>query len=551
MAPDQCVRVFGFPGWLRRLGALMLAGGLLVSPAAHSESSDDDADAAPWSSATLKGLELRNIGPALMSGRIAHIEILPDDPATWYVAVGSGGVWKTENAGTTWTPIFDKESSYSVGTLAIDPGNPDSVWVGTGENVGGRHVGFGDGVYHSTNGGASWTKRGLSETGHISRIIVHPKDPDTVWVAAQGPLWSQGGERGVYKTTDGGETWQQVLSKGPWTGATDLLIDPTDPNRLYAATWQRHRTVATFIGGGPESAIYRSEDGGDTWVQLTEGLPKNVNVGKIGLALSPQQPSVVYAAIELDNRTGGVWRSTNRGGSWEKRSDKVSGGTGPHYYQELYASPHRFDRLYLMNNTTQVSEDGGTTWRALNNELKHVDDHAIAFRPDDPDYLMVGSDGGLYESYDNEEELALHQQPARYPVLQSGGRRRGAVLSGLWRHPGQQLSGRPVAHRQPPRHPQFRLVHHAVCRRSSVCGRTGQSGHHVRRMAGRESGARGSHHRRIRAHSAPARAGRPGGTVQLGRADSRQRAQPATRLFRLATAVALRRSRRQLARAVG
>ncbi|MEM1229119.1 MAG: glycosyl hydrolase [Pseudomonadota bacterium] len=373
----------------------------LLSPAAIAAEGDEDSP--PWSAETFKGLALRNIGPALMAGRIAHIEILPEDPATWYVAVGSGGVWKTVNAGTTWTPVFDEESSYSIGTLAIDPSNPDSIWVGTGENVGGRHVGFGDGIYHSSDGGDSWTQRGLAASEHISKIIVHPEDPQTLWVAAQGPLWSKGGERGVYKTTDGGESWRQVLSAGPWTGATDLLIDPDNPKRLYAALWQRHRTVAALMGGGPESGIYRSDDGGESWNALEQGLPSDVNVGKIGLALSAQQPNVVYAAIELDNRTGGIWRSTDYGASWEKRSDMVSGGTGPHYYQELYSSPHRFDRLYLMNNTTQVSEDGGKTWRPINNEYKHVDDHAIAFRPDDPDYLMVGSDGGLYESYDNEQ----------------------------------------------------------------------------------------------------------------------------------------------------
>ena len=258
---------------------------------------------------------------------------------------------------------------------------------------------------------AAWIPQNI-----FQKIIIHPDDPNTLWVAAQGPLWSKGGERGVYKTTDGGQTWRQVLSKGPWTGATDLLIDPNNPDRLYAATWQRHRTVATYIGGGPESGIYRSDDGGESWDKLTEGLPKKgVNVGKIGLALSSQKPNVIYAAVELDNRTGGVWRSTNFGASWTKQSDKVSGGTGPHYYQELFTSPHKFDRLYLMNNTTQVSEDGGKTWRAINNEYKHVDDHAIAFRPDDPDYLIVGSDGGLYESYDNEKSWRFI---ANLPVTQ-------------------------------------------------------------------------------------------------------------------------------------
>ena len=366
----------------------------------HVQAAEEDDG--PMSSATFKGLELRNIGPALMSGRIADIAIMPGDPATWYVAVGSGGVWKTTNAGTTWTPIFDDQPSYSIGAIGLDPTNPHTVWVGTGENVGGRHAGFGDGIYRSKDGGASWEHLGLEDSDHISKIIVHPEDPNTVWAAAQGPLWSKGGDRGLFKTTDGGKTWRNVLSGGEWTGVTDVVMDPRTPDRLYAATWQHHRTVAAYIGGGPESGIHVSEDGGETWAELENGLPEG-NRGKIGLALSPQRPDVVYAAIELDRRTGGVWRSEDRGASWEKRSDEVAAGTGPHYYQELYASPHAFDRIYLVSNTTRISDDGGTTWRDINNELKHVDDHAIAFRPDDPDYILMGSDGGLYESYDNEQ----------------------------------------------------------------------------------------------------------------------------------------------------
>ena len=369
---------------------------------APDTSSAKEEDEAPLSSSTFKGLELRNIGPALMAGRIADIVITPDDPATWYVAVGSGGVWKTTNAGTTWTPIFDEEASYSIGSVTVDPSNPNTVWVGTGENVGGRHVGFGDGVYRSRDGGETWENLGLKDSDHISKIIVHPEDPNTVFVAAQGPLWSSGGDRGLFKTTDGGETWENVLSAGEWTGVTDVVMDPRNPDRLYAATWQHHRTVAAYVGGGPESGVHMSEDGGETWTELTNGLPEG-NMGKIGLAISPLRPDVVYAAIELDRRTGGVWRSETRGASWKKMSDAVGAGTGPHYYTELYASPHKFDRLYLVSNTSQVSEDGGETWRNINNEYKHVDDHAIAFRPDDPDYILVGSDGGLYESYDNEK----------------------------------------------------------------------------------------------------------------------------------------------------
>ena len=360
----------------------------------------DEKDAKPLSSPTFDAFKLRNIGPAFMSGRIADIVIVPDDPATWYVAVGSGGVWKTENAGTTWKSLFDGQGSYSIGTVVLDPSDPSRVWVGTGENVGGRHVGFGDGIYRSNDGGASWENMGLKKSEHISRIIVHPEDPDTLWVAAQGPLWSPGGERGVYKTTDGGKSWTNVLKSGPYTGATDLLIDPRNPDRLYAATWQRHRTVAAYVGGGKESGLWRSDDGGETWERLKSGLPEG-NMGKIGLAISPMQPDVLYAAIELDQREGGVWRSADRGSSWTKMSDAVGGGTGPHYYQELYASPHHFDRIYMVSNTSLISSDGGKTWEPLNNKTKHVDDHAIAFRPDDPDYIVFGSDGGIYESYDH------------------------------------------------------------------------------------------------------------------------------------------------------
>ncbi len=366
-----------------------------AAPAAPSAEPSDETDHGPFA-----GLELRPLGPALMSGRIADIAIHPEDPATWYVAVGSGGVWKTTNAGTTWTPLFDDQASYSIGCVALDPTNPEVVWVGTGENVGGRHVGFGDGVYRSDDGGSSWRRMGLERSEHISKILVDPRNPDVVWVASQGPLWSPGGERGLYRSDDGGATWNQVLGDDEWTGVTDVVMDPRDPDSLVAATWQRHRTVAAYIGGGPRSGLHRTTDGGATWTKLSEGLPKG-NLGKIGLAISPQQPDVLYAAIELDRRTGGVWRSANRGASWEKRSDMVSGGTGPHYYQELVASPHAFDRIYLMDVRVRVSDDGGRTFRRLGNEHKHSDDHALAFHPTDADWLLAGTDGGLYESFDH------------------------------------------------------------------------------------------------------------------------------------------------------
>lgn len=363
---------------------------------------------------TFAGLEFRSIGPALMSGRIADIVIHPEDENTWYVAIGSGGIWKTENSGTTWAAIFEEQGTYSMGCLALDPSNPEVIWAGTGENVGGRHVGYGDGIYRSADGGKSWKNKGLKNSEHLSKIIIHPNDPNTLWVAAQGPLWSKGGERGVFKTTDGGASWKQVLGDQEWTGATDLVIDPRHPDRLYAATWQRHRTIAAYMGGGPNTAIYRSEDGGESWEKLSSGLPKG-NMGKIGLAISPQQPDVVYAAIELDRRSGGVFRSENRGAHWQKMSDEVAGGTGPHYYQELYASPHQFDKIMLMDVRLQVSDDGGKTFKPMHHRNVHVDNHAIAFRKSDPDYVLLGNDGGLYESFD---KMAHWQFVANLPVTQ-------------------------------------------------------------------------------------------------------------------------------------
>ena len=353
----------------------------------------------PMQASTFNGLSMRNVGPAFTSGRISDIAFHPDNQNIWYVAVGSGGVWKTKNAGITWNPIFDDQPSYSIGCVTIDPSNPHTIWVGTGENVGGRHVGYGDGVYRSQDDGRSWKKMGLEASEHISKIVVHPENSDVIWVASQGPLWNSGGERGLYKSTDGGETWNKVLGEGEWTGVTDLVVDPRDPDLMYAATWDRHRTVAAYLGGGPGSGIHQSTDGGETWTKLSGGLP-GVNMGKIGLAISPQNPDRIYAAIELLRTEGGVFMSENRGQTWTKQSDAVAGATGPHYYQELYASPHHEGRLYLVNNSMYVSDDHFKTYRFLKRDGMHSDSHAMAFRDDDPDYLLVGTDGGLYESLD-------------------------------------------------------------------------------------------------------------------------------------------------------
>jgi len=348
---------------------------------------------------TFNGIILRNIGPALMSGRISDIAIHPENENIWYITAGSGGVWKTKNAGITWQPIFDDQQSYSIGCITIDNNNPNRILVGTGENIGGRHVGYGDGIYKSENGGKSWENMGLKESYHISKILIHPDNSDIIWVAAQGPLWLKGDERGLYKSVDGGKKWVKTLGDNVWIGVTDIIIHPEDPDILYAATWQRHRNVAAYMGGGPGSGIHKSVDGGDTWQELKHGLPTS-NMGKIGLAISPQKPEVIYAAIELDRRTGGVFKSVDNGMTWEKQSNAVSGATGPHYYQELYACPHQFDRIYLVDVRMQISDDGGKTFRRMKEKHKHSDNHAIAFKKEDEDYLLVGSDGGLYESFD-------------------------------------------------------------------------------------------------------------------------------------------------------
>jgi photosystem II stability/assembly factor-like uncharacterized protein len=374
----------------------------------------DKPDEPAVNASTVSALEFRSIGPALMSGRVADLAIDPVKPNTWYVAVGSGNAWKTENAGTTWQPIFENYSSYSIGCITIDPNDRHTIWIGTGENVSGRHVGYGDGVYMSRDGGKTFQNMGLKESEHISKIVVDPRNSQVVYVAAQGPLWSSGGERGLFKSTNGGKTWKCILSKGPWTGVTDVVIDSANPDILYAATHQRHRTVWGLIDGGPESGIFKSTDSGVSWTELQNGLPGE-DKGKMSIAISPQNSDVLYAAIELAGRKGGVWRSANAGASWKKMSDYVAGGTGPHYYQEIYCDPHRFDVFYHANVRLGRTTDGGATFESVSSPHKHVDNHAVAFHPTDPDFLLIGCDGGIYRSWDH---AATYQFVANLPVTQ-------------------------------------------------------------------------------------------------------------------------------------
>ena len=345
-------------------------------------------------------LKLRSLGPASMSGRISDIAVHPRDPGLWYVAAGSGGVWKTVNAGTTWTPVFDDQPSYSIGEITLDPTHPEVVWVGTGENVSGRHVGWGDGVYRSRDGGRSWQRMGLAGSQHIGRILVDPRDGNVVLVAAEGPLWSAGGDRGVYRSADGGTTWTAALQIDENTGVTDLEFDPSNPDVVYAAAYQRRRHVWGFLGGGPKSGIWKSTDNGKTWRQLTTGLPAG-DMGKIGLAVTAADPSLVYATIEAGAEDRGFYRSRNKGESWEKRSGYISGGTGPHYYQEIEASPVDPDLVYQMDVFLNVTRDGGASFKILETgHDKHSDNHALVIDPANGRHLLVGTDAGVYESFD-------------------------------------------------------------------------------------------------------------------------------------------------------
>ncbi len=364
---------------------------ILMATAALAE------DEPPFSSGDFGGLAFREIGPAIASGRIADFAVDPRNKNHYYVGVCSGGVWETHNAGVTFSPIFDGEGSYSIGCLTISPSQPDIVWVGSGESNSQRSVAYGDGIYKSVDGGSSWQNMGLKRSLHIGRIIVHPTNANVVWVAAEGPLWGPGGDRGVYKTIDGGATWELVLEIDENTGVVDMVADPRDPDVIYAASYQRRRHTWTLINGGPGSGIHKTTDGGTTWTELSSGLP-GTDMGRIGLAIAKKSPDTVYAIVEAAKGKGGFFRTQNGGASWNKMSDYVAGS--PQYYNEIIPDPINPDRVYSMDTFLKVTEDGGKNWRRLSYASKHVDDHALWINPMDTDHLLAGCDGGMYESFD-------------------------------------------------------------------------------------------------------------------------------------------------------
>jgi len=361
---------------------------------------------------TFSGLKFRSIGPAFTSGRIADFAVNPDNPSEYYVGVASGNIWKTVNNGTTYEPVFENYGAYSIGSLAMDPNNHNVVWAGTGENNSQRALGYGDGVYKTVDGGKSWKNMGLKSSRQIGKILIDPNNSDIVYVAAEGSVWGPGGERGLYKTTDGGKTWKAVLTISEDTGVSDMVMDPRDSKVIYAASHQRRRHVFTKIDGGPETAIFKTTDGGKTWDKLTKGLP-SVDMGAIGLAISPVNPDVVYAIIEAAEGKGGFFRTTNRGATWKKMSSHVS--NSPQYYNEIFCDPKDVNKVYSMETVSKVTEDGGKTWSRLSLKYRHVDDHALWIDPADTEHLLIGGDGGIYETFDGGSEW-VHK--SNLPVTQ-------------------------------------------------------------------------------------------------------------------------------------
>ncbi len=357
-----------------------------------------------------EGLRFREVGPTIMGGRVSDLAVVESDPRIFYVGTATGGIWKTENAGITFTALFTDEETSSIGDVTVAPSNPNVIWVGTGEPQNRQSSPWGNGVYRSVDGGTTWRHLGLSETHHISRIQVHPRDPDVAYVAAVGHLWGPNPERGVYRTRDGGRSWDQVLFIDDDTGVIDLVMDPNDPMALYAATYQRRRRAWGFNGGGPGSGIHRTLDGGDSWTELTDGLPEG-NKGRIGLDVFRGDGRFVCAIVEADarapgagfgdgGRENGVYCSTDRGNTWEMRSDT---NNRPMYYSQIRIDPNDAERIYLGGSNLFRSSDGGRTFTDDAAEGVHLDHHALWIDPNDSDHLLLGSDGGVSVSWDRSD----------------------------------------------------------------------------------------------------------------------------------------------------
>ena len=349
----------------------------------------------------LDNLDWRCIGPANPGGRIDDFAVVENKPNIIYMGTASGGVWKTTNNGITWKPIFDNQDTSSIGDVAVSRSNPDTVWVGTGEANNRQSSSWGNGVYKSQDGGSTWKNMGLRETHHIGRIVIHPTNPDTVYVAALGHLWGPNKERGLFKTIDGGKSWTNSLSIDENTGCVDVAIDPENPHVLYAAAYQRRRTGWGFNGGGSGSGLYKTIDGGESWFRLTKGLPQGI-IGRIGIDIYRNNPDIVYAIIE--HKEGGVFRTEDKGLTWKRMSDV---NPRPMYYSQIRIDPNNDQRVWVLGAEMFFSEDGGKIWNteliarvAREKRAVHGDHHAMWIDPSDSNHMILGSDGGIYLSYD-------------------------------------------------------------------------------------------------------------------------------------------------------
>jgi photosystem II stability/assembly factor-like uncharacterized protein len=348
----------------------------------------------------LAGMKARSIGPAAMSGRIAAIDSVVSDPDIVYVGAATGGVWKSTNAGVSWSPIFDDQRVAAIGAVAIFQPNPDIVWVGTGEGNVRNSASVGNGIYKSMDGGKTWNHLGLDKTERIHRILLHPSNPNVAFVAAMGQEWGENPDRGVYKTEDGGKTWNKILYVNEKTGAADLAMDPSNPQKLIAAMWEYRRWPWFFKSGGPYSGLHITSNGGQSWEKLTEedGLPKG-DLGRIGVAFSSSNPSIVYALVEADKSA--MLRSEDGGRKWKAMNEDSDVANRPFYYADIRVDPEYPNRVYDLQSLVRVSNDNGKTFEVLVPfRAVHPDHHAMWINPNDASHLILGNDGGIAISYD-------------------------------------------------------------------------------------------------------------------------------------------------------